>query len=153
MSPARTMSVEEFRALGKKARVSVNSKYGSVRVEHEGIVYHSKAELAFELHLRLLKQLGIVSWWTRQVPFYLPGGKRYLCDFLVRLKDEFDGPFISRRPAVCIIDVKGCDTKVSALKRSVLQGLTEARVELVPAAQKYSWGLEWRSKPKYMTVF
>lgn len=132
MKPQRVISVEEFRALGKKVRVGVRSKYNAQAIEFEGITYHSKAELAFELHLRFLKTMGRVIWWTRQVPFYLPGGKRYLADYLVRM--------VKGNP-IRIIDVKGADTKVSILKRSVIQGLTDVRVELVPAASSYSWGL------------
>lgn len=129
--PRRTMTVEEFRALGKTARVGMTSKYHSKMIEFEGITYHSKAEFTFELHLRFLKTMGRVTWWTRQVPFYLPGGKRYLVDFLVMMKNG----------DVRIVDVKGFDTKVSQLKRSVVQGLTAVRVEIVPGQEHYSWGM------------
>ena len=51
----KSISTEEFRALLAKG---AKPKYGNVRMEYEGEKYDSKAELAFEMHLRLLRSLG-----------------------------------------------------------------------------------------------
>lgn len=130
----RVMDVEEYRRLKNSKDVGFASKYNSKSIELDGITYHSKAEMLFAMHLDFLKKLGRIRWFTRQVPFYLPGGKRYLCDFLV----------VDAAGKVHILDVKGYDTNESKTKRSVIQATHGLVVELilVKRAQVYSWGME-----------
>lgn len=114
------MSVEEYRALGKPKA----SKYRAQKVTVQGITYDSKAEYAFALHLDLLKELGFIRWHTRQVPFYLPGeprATRYVIDFLVVMADG----------TVRLVDVKGFETPVSKIKRSVIQATHGIVIEWV----------------------
>jgi len=82
-------------------------KYNAVRVELDGHKFDSKAEARFWQHLMGLKQVGVIVQVLRQVPFHLPGGVKYICDFQVF---EADGD-------VRFIDVKGMDTPASRLKR------------------------------------
>jgi hypothetical protein len=129
----KTISVEQFRAMTGQGK---RSKYGAVAVTYEGQRFHSKAELAFELHLKHLQALGKVAWWTRQVPFYLPGSDsvkalRYVADFLV----------VFTNGAVRIVDVKGMDTPNSKTKRAVIQATHNVKIELVRGAQSYKWSL------------
>lgn len=132
------MSVEQFRKLarqGVKARMG-RSKYGAKPQLYQGIRYASKAELAFELHLRHLRAQGKVVWWTRQVPFFIPSVSRpedpalkYLCDFLVVMSDN----------RVRVVDVKGMDTPNSKTKRAVVQATHGLKVEVIPGAESYTW--------------
>ncbi len=129
----RVLSVEEYRAELAKGKPS---KYGSHALVYEGVRYHSKAELRFEMRLRLLRAAGRVAWWVRQVPFALPGdektirAKKYLLDFLVVLDTG-----LTR-----LIDVKGFQTQNSATKISVVQATHHVTIELVRPDEVESWG-------------
>lgn len=128
-----TLTVEQFKAIGEKGR---RGKYNARQVVFEGIRYHSMSELAFEFHLRKLRADGLVEWWTRQVPFYIPSvtkpedpALRYLCDFLIVMKGG----------GVRVIDVKGADTSTSKTKRAVVQATHRIEVEVVKAGKSYTW--------------
>ena len=150
MSPSQiSMTVDQLRKLqagGKvKARFAGASKYHAQPQRYQGQHFASKAELAFKLHLDHLKALGRVAWYTRQVPFYLPGSetvpaKRYVCDFLV-----MDCGYVGA-PLVHIIDVKGQDTPTSKVKRSVIQATHGIAVEVIKATYRqgqpcFTWRL------------
>lgn len=129
------MSAEEYRARMAKGEPS---KYRNQVQTFEGQRYHSKAELAFEFHLRHLRALGKVAWWTRQVPFYMPGGgatekaQRYLCDFLV-----VEAGYSKNRTR--LIDIKGVMTPNSKTKISVIQATHGVTVELVKPSEVDTW--------------
>lgn len=59
------------------------SKYNAKRTEYNGVTYDSKLEAEYAKFLDRGQEIGRVVAWTRQVPFYLPGGIVYRCDFLV----------------------------------------------------------------------
>ena len=59
------------------------NKYNASRTEYKGIKYDSKLEASYAEFLDRGKEVGRVLDWTRQVPFYLPGGITYRVDFLV----------------------------------------------------------------------
>lgn len=148
--PQPPISVEEYRQLQVQPG---RSKYGAHAIVYEGVRYHSKAELAFELHLRQLKVLGKVAWWVRQVPFSLPGGgateraQRYLLDFLVQAvapgwTDNVIAHAYNLPPPVLIprlVDVKGVLTPTSATKISVVQATYGVKIELVKPKDVDSW--------------
>lgn len=127
------LTTEEYRAL--MAKSAGRNKYNAKGVTDNGVRYDSKAEYEFELHLRLLHSTRRILWWTRQVPFVLPGGKRYLIDFLVVSPGPAGGQYVN------LIDVKGRKTPVSDLKQSVTQALYGVRIELIAALSKggYDW--------------
>lgn len=142
--PQRVMTVEQFReAVKGGARASMpsaalRSKYGAVRMHYQGHTFDSKAELQFQMHLELLRRLGKVAWWTRQIPFHLPAtdgkrGKIYRADFGVQLPA---GTFR-------IIDIKGRDTQTSAVKRAWVQTHFGVSVEVIASKSSggYTWGL------------
>ena len=144
----RSISVEEFRQLtaggatvrlGGGARRQVGGKYrNQAALSKDGQLFGSRAELGFYLYLQWLQRIGEVVWFTRQVPFYLPAAdapgsraKRYLCDFLVVMRDG----------RTRIVDVKGFATDVFKLKRSVVEGKFNLKIEIVPASDNgsYTW--------------
>lgn len=87
------------------------SKYGSKRVDFDGFRFDSKREAAYYARLVLLQQSGDVRFFLRQVPFHLPGGVRYVVDFLVVWKDgrlEF-------------VDVKGYPTALYKAKKRIVE--------------------------------
>ena len=63
---------------GRKA----THKFGAVRTERAGIKFDSKAEADYHDVLQLAAQAGDLVGLMRQPVFYLPGGTRYVADFL-----------------------------------------------------------------------
>ncbi len=58
-------------------------KYGNVPTEYDGAMYDSGKEARRAQELDLLVKAGEIAGWSRQVPFTLPGGIRYIADFVV----------------------------------------------------------------------
>ncbi len=82
-------------------------KYGNVPTMADGIRFDSKREAAYYEQLKMRKAGGEVHFWLRQVPIHLPGGTKYVIDFLVFLRDG----------TVDFVDVKGRETKEFRIKR------------------------------------
>ena len=143
MTRQRVIGVDAYKSIlaqGGKVSMGRPNKYHAISVTHEGVTYASKSEFGFKLHLDHLKALGIVAWYTRQVPFYLPGeprAMRYVIDYLIHLTPAGAGT----GPVVRLVDVKGRQTANSATKRSVIQATHGVAIELVPGDSKgrYSW--------------
>jgi hypothetical protein len=89
----------------------------------DGILFASKAEAARFLELKALRRSGHVSFFLRQVPFHLPGGARYLLDFLVFWADGRQS----------FEDVKGHRTEVYELKRRQVAELYGVEIEEIRA--------------------
>lgn len=92
------------------------NKFGVSPVEDRttnGIKFASKKEATYYGKLEMMRRVGTVSWFTRQVPFYLPGGVRYLADFLVVYSDG----------RLEVVDVKGMRTKEYIIKRRMVEDL------------------------------
>ncbi len=58
-------------------------KYGNVPTEYDGAMYDSGKEARRARELDLMVKAGEIVGWMRQVPFTLPGGIRYIADFVV----------------------------------------------------------------------
>jgi len=95
-------------------------KFGAVRTERDGIKFASKKEAAYYDQLTLLKQVGEVLFFLRQIPFHLPGGVRYVCDFAVFYADG----------RVEFVDVKGMQTPEFKAKKKMVESVY-APVEIV----------------------
>jgi len=97
-------------AAGKTGDVEATPKrrkYGNVPTVVDGIRFDSKREAAYYEQLKMRKAAGEVHFWLRQVPIHLPGGTKYVIDFLVFLRDD----------TVDFVDVKGKETKEFRIKR------------------------------------
>ena len=102
--------------------MGIRHKYGAVRTECDGIKFDSKAEARYYQQLKIRQASGEVVVFLRQVPFYLPGGVRYVVDF-----QEFhaDG-------TVHFVDVKGMQTaSFKAKKKMVEQMYAPIEIEIV----------------------
>jgi len=89
----------------------IRHKYNAVRTELDGIKFSSKKEAKYYLELKLRKSAGDVLFFLMQVPFRLPGGVKYVCDFAVfKSNGEVD-----------FIDVKGFRTAMYSLKRKMVE--------------------------------
>ena len=96
-------------------------KVFAVRTEVDGIKFDSKAEARYYVALKLRQKAGDVVFFMRQVPFYLPGGVRYVVDF-----QEFhsDG-------TVHFIDVKGMETSEFKMKKKMVEATYPVEIEVV----------------------
>jgi hypothetical protein len=96
-------------------------KYGNCPTTVDGIRFDSKREARYYESLKVRKAAGEVKFWLRQTALHLPGGTRYVVDFL-----EFhaDG-------TVHFVDVKGKETPVFRLKKREVEHHYSVRIELV----------------------
>ena len=91
--------------------MNIYHKFRAIRCEADGIKFPSKKERKRYLELKQLQELGEVTFFLRQVPFYLAGGVKYVCDFQVFWSDghvEFE-------------DVKGMKTSVYIAKKKMVE--------------------------------
>jgi len=103
---------------------NLKHKFKAKPTEYNGKRYDSKLEARYAAKLDLAKQAGDLLMVLRQVPFELPGGVKYRCDFM-----EFwsDGE-------VKIVDCKGYMTPQSAAKIKMVEDLYPISVTIVQQA-------------------
>lgn len=89
------------------------NKYRNTPTTVDGIRFDSRREARYYEQLKLRQAAGEVSYWLRQVPLHLPGGARYVVDFLVFFSD-------AERPPE-YVDVKGVKTDVFLLKKRMVE--------------------------------
>lgn len=89
------------------------SKYGNESTWVHGIRFDSKREAEFFRRLEILRAMGTIRFFLRQVPFELEGGVTYRADFLVFWSDP-----CARET---IFDVKGFRTEVYRLKKKQVE--------------------------------
>lgn len=63
------------------------TKYGNEKVKVDGITFDSKHEAARYGELKLLRMAGQIRGFAPQVTFPLPGGVKYIADFVVLQND------------------------------------------------------------------
>lgn len=88
-------------------------KFGAIRTEIDGIKFDSKKEAKRYQELLFLQKTGEVLFFLRQTPFHLPGGTKYLCDFVVFWKNG----------DITFEDVKGMKTPMYSLKKKQVEAL------------------------------
>lgn len=104
--------------------MALHHKYGAIRDEHDGFKFSSRAEGRYYLYLKACKAAGEVITFLMQTPFHLPGGVRYVADFLVFKADG----------TVHFIDVKGMETASFKAKRRLVETLyAPITIEVVKA--------------------
>lgn len=89
----------------------IRHKFRNVPTEVDGIKFSSKKESLHWQALQLAKKTGDLLFALRQVPFHLPGGVRYVVDFV-----EFwaDG-------RVEFVDVKGMRLPLYKAKLKIVE--------------------------------
>ncbi len=87
----------------------------------DGITFHSKAEAKYYGQLKLRMKTGEIVYFLRQTPFHLPGGLKYIADFV-----EFrtDG-------TVHVVDVKGRRTAAYIRNKKQVEALYPIKIEEV----------------------
>lgn len=127
MPPALRAAVE---AQGKGAPREIRAqpeakpnKYRNCPTTVDGIRFDSKKEARYYEQLKIRKAAGEVSYFLMQVAIRLPGGSRYVCDFLVFYTDA------DRAPEY--IDVKGKETPEFRLKKREIEHHYPIRIQCV----------------------
>ena len=115
--------------MGRRLRIPMTRKYNihppirhkfrAKPVNIDGWHFPSTKEGKYYEELKLKQEAGIVLFFLRQVPVHLPGGVKYLIDFL-----EFhtDG-------TVHVVDVKGRRTKQYITKKKLVEALYPFEIE------------------------
>ncbi len=134
MKAPAVMTAQQYREAMSRTG---GSKYHNVRRVYEGQPYDSKAELAFEMRLRLLKAQGQVAFWLHQVPFRLKSGIVYRLDFLVMIPDRPRNCVWSYRPA--FVDIKGYLTSTSRVKIREVEAIYGIKIELIKPPEVDRW--------------
>lgn len=94
-------------------RNQIRHKYGAKSVELDGIKFPSRKEGRYYAELKLRVAAGEVLFFLRQTPLHLPGGVKYVCDFV-----EFhaDG-------TVHFVETKGFKTALYKAKKSIVEAV------------------------------
>lgn len=85
------------------------NKYHNHPTTVDGIRFDSKREARYYEQLKIRVAAGEVAYFLRQVPLYLPGGTRYVVDFVLFYADPEHSPEY--------VDVKGRETQVFRMKK------------------------------------
>lgn len=91
----------------------IRHKFGAKSCEADGIKFPSKKERKRYIDLKLLQASGQILFFLRQVPFHLPGGVKYLCDFMVYWTNG----------DITIEDVKGMKTPEYITKKKLVEAI------------------------------
>lgn len=86
-------------------------KYNAKQTTIDNIIFPSKKEADYYCNLKLRQKSGEVLFFLRQIPFYLPGGIIYRCDFLEFRTDN----------SVHFIETKGMKTPDFKLKMQLVE--------------------------------
>jgi len=92
---------------------AIRHKFRAVACDVDGIRFDSKREAAYYRKLKLRVAAGEVVTFLRQVPFHLPGGVRYVCDFMV----------FTAAGEVLFVDTKGVQTESFKAKKRMVEEL------------------------------
>lgn len=91
----------------------IKHKFRAKPQEYDGIKFASKKETQRYIHLQNLQKSGEVLFFLRQVPFYLPGGVKYVLDFMIFRADG----------SVTMEDVKGLKTPMYIAKKKMVESI------------------------------
>lgn len=104
-----------------RIRAVLRHKFNAVQTETDGIKFSSKKEARVYGQLKLQQAAGEVVFFLRQVPFYLPGGVKYVCDFQVFYAAGY----------VRFLDAKGMQTESFKAKKRLVEALFPVSIELI----------------------
>jgi hypothetical protein len=100
--------------------MQIRHKFNAKRCERDGVKFASKAERTYYDKLEILKKAGEVLFFLTQVPIRLPGGTKYVCDFVVFYTDGL----------VRFVDVKGIETDSFKIKKREVEAIYPLEIEI-----------------------
>jgi hypothetical protein len=119
------MSVAEFKARNQKT-----NKYGAKAIVEGGLRFDSKLEAQRYRYWMNLWHCKAIAWFTRQVPFYLPGGLIWRADFVVvNLHDTIAKERFG--DVVIVEDCKGVLTRVAINKIKQVEAIYGFKVQII----------------------
>jgi len=95
------------------------TKYRAKRVTIDHINFASKKEAEMYLKIKAMEKSGEILYFLMQVPFNLPGGVKYVCDFMLVYPDEL----------IRYVDAKGFKTQMYILKKKQVEALFPIKIE------------------------
>lgn len=101
--------------------MQIKHKFYAKPVYDDGFHFPSKLERDYYRYLKHEMETNKVLFFLRQVPFHLPGGTKYVCDFMIFHKDG----------NVQIVDCKGHDTTLSKTKRKQVESFYPVKIDIV----------------------
>ena len=110
------ITAEDFKKL-RKSKVKAH-KYGAIRCQRGEIKFPSKLERTFYDYLLERKRRQEFLFFLRQVPFFLPGNVKYVCDFVIFHNDS----------SVEFIDVKGKLTETYKMKKKMVEDIYPIKI-------------------------
>lgn len=99
----------------------VKHKFNAKPMTDDGHHFPSKREWAYFKELQIRQKAGEICFFLRQVPLHLPGGVKYVTDFVTFNSDG----------TVSFIDVKGCETESFRIKKKMVEALYPITIEVV----------------------
>lgn len=96
-------------------------KFHAKPTKLDGIKFASKKEANCYCKLKQKQKDGEILFFLRQTPFHLPGGVKYVADFVTFNTDE----------TVHIIDCKGFKTEVYKSKKKMVEATYPITIEEV----------------------
>ena len=96
-------------------------KFNAKPTHLNGIRFASKREARLYAELVLEKEAGGVLFFLRQVPLHLPGGVKYVVDFVVFYTDG----------RVRFLDAKGMETPEFKTKKKIVEATYPIEIECV----------------------
>jgi len=121
------MNIGEYKKLTKKTERK--NKYNVSIISDrtmDGICFHSRAEMLYYAELKLEVRQGFIKYFHRQVPFDLPGGVRYVCDFMIVYPDG----------KIKYIEVKGKKRPEYIIKKKQVEALYPVEIIEVEAYKR-----------------
>lgn len=105
-------------------RKKLTHKFKAKPVTADDQHFASKLEWSYYQKLKVMKSSGHILFFLRQVPFHLPGGVKYVVDFV-----EFhaDGD-------IRFVDVKGMETSEFVAKKKMVEALYPITIDVVKRA-------------------
>lgn len=101
------------------------TKFNNIRCQaKDGTNFASKLERDYYEDLLLRWAAGDVLWFTRQIPFWLEGGVKYVADFLVVEQ-------LATGQHVRVVDTKGILTPAFRDKRKQMKARYDIDIEVV----------------------
>jgi hypothetical protein len=97
------------------------TKYNAIPVFIDGIRFPSKLEGRYYQTLKLRLLANDIKYFLTQVPFRLPGGIKYVCDFMIVENDN----------SIRYVDTKGVETATFKLKKKQVEALYPVKIEIV----------------------
>lgn len=97
------------------------NKYGAKATLIDGIRFPSKKEGEWYMKLKNRQSTGEIKSFLRQVPLHLPGGIRYVIDFMVINNDD----------TVEFIECKGYMTQLASMKIKQASDIYKIKIKVV----------------------